>query len=1155
MRTSTFVWPILAALTATGCIDGMAWLEASWGVGPTPPDGDSTGRGGGPPAQVVYESDHPEGTVSSLGAAGNSARMATGSAEDLLQAADGGASLAKPSAERIIEEADIIKLEGNRLYAMSRTGGLSVVDVGTRDQLQLLGRWRAEAEPFELYVRDGVVIGLYNGWGQYVEDTEGNWVWATTSEVVVLNTEDPQNIVPLGSFSLPGDISDSRVVGDVLYAVSHRDGYCWRCGEVPETTVISLNLSDPQDIRRVDELNFEEAEAAYSWNKSVTVTPERMYVAGPVYGGDKERPQSSIQVVDISDPSGNLELGANVELAGQIDSRWQMDEQDEVLRVISQPSDWDASSVPVIQTFSIGSSDELTPLASVPMVLPRPERLQSVRFDGERAYAITFERVDPLFTIDLSNPAEPRQAGELEMPGWVYFMVPRGERLLGLGYEQDNPEGSLTVSLFDVSNVEQPTMLDRVNFGGNWGSLAEDQDRIHKAFNVLDELGLVLVPYGGWRSTNQDSNYWECGSWENGVQLIDWEGDELTLRGMAPQQGQARRAFYHDERLFTVSEERVETFDISDRDEPEPTADLPLALRVDRTLPVGDNLVRFRLDYRTDAMTLEVVPASEPDTMVPLGSLDLASALFPEMAERGVCAQYYSWGSLPAFAHENHVYVVIDQSRYARYLAISDDESAVQEALTRVVVIDVSDPSAPTVVGTQSIPQPQGYSWYYNDGQYYPDTFLGLPDNTVQNGSTVVLQRMAYESTSTYSTLTGESTEKRTEMVVLDVFDLADPGNIVHRRVDLPPASGFTGVQFDGNVLLGSHWNPSPTHPDKVRFYVHRVDLSDPSAPSLMPEVNVPGSLVEYDSATGHALTVDYERQTEQVGTPREYYYLSPATDVLSRSTAGTSGFVAGGGAGMAGTPSAVASAGSPGAVAPPLATGGSAAGGASGVGGDVVPALGGAAGASSDPATEETPKTTVETAEDPEPQPYQICYGKHPTASYDWSTGVCTWFERTLNLIAIENNWANVLDSEPFPEAGRLQQMASGDDRLFLVSRLDDRTPVLATSQRGGYTVPTPTGRVGVISGLRTGKIAATSVDIQSESRWGDLGQLYVEPHGQRAMVGERELTLIDASNAQAPELNAFGELPYWVNDVRWLEDRIVVSLGEYGVEVLEIP
>ena len=79
-----------------------------------------------------------------------------------------------------------------------------------------------------------------------------------------------------------------------------------------------------------------------------------------------------------------------------------------------------------------------------------------MRFDGPRGYAITAERKDPLFTIDLSNPALPKQAGELEMPGWIFHMEPRGDRLIGFGYDDtDASQANLAVSLFDVSDLDE----------------------------------------------------------------------------------------------------------------------------------------------------------------------------------------------------------------------------------------------------------------------------------------------------------------------------------------------------------------------------------------------------------------------------------------------------------------------------------------------------------------------------------------------------------------------------------------------------------------------------------------------------------------------------------------------------------------------------
>lgn len=142
-----------------------------------------------------------------------------------------------------------------------------------------------------------------------------------------------------------------------------------------------------------------------------------------------------------------------------------MDEHNGVLRAVTQPGSSRSTEPPMLETFEVVSSSEITQLSSLEVKLPRPEELRSVRFDGDRAFAITFEQTDPLFTFDLSDPAAPRQLGELEIPGWLYHMEPRGDRLYALGFERGNEGGALHASLFDISELSAPKQLARVNFG------------------------------------------------------------------------------------------------------------------------------------------------------------------------------------------------------------------------------------------------------------------------------------------------------------------------------------------------------------------------------------------------------------------------------------------------------------------------------------------------------------------------------------------------------------------------------------------------------------------------------------------------------------------------------------------------------------------
>ena len=117
-----------------------------------------------------------------------------------------------------------------------------------------------------------------------------------------------------------------------------------------------------------------------------------------------------------------VDVSPKLSTSGPVMSRWQMDETGGILRVITQRGSSrtiNGEAYPDIDTFRIESSSSMLRLGHTTMRLPRQEGLKSVRFDGPRAYAITAytepTRVtDPLFTIDLSDPANPTQKGELE---------------------------------------------------------------------------------------------------------------------------------------------------------------------------------------------------------------------------------------------------------------------------------------------------------------------------------------------------------------------------------------------------------------------------------------------------------------------------------------------------------------------------------------------------------------------------------------------------------------------------------------------------------------------------------------------------------------------------------------------------------------------
>jgi hypothetical protein len=517
--------------------------------------------------------------------------------------AEQGTDQDQDGAERAISEADIIQLDEQkgRLYAMSRSGTLAIVDVSSPGRLALLGKARIVGEPFEMYRRGDTILAMTNGGVRsdgslepIRTDESGAPVRDLTVGAIVgaLDVSDPKNVRTIESYKISGQIADSRLVGNVLYLATYETGSCWQCINGPRTLVTSFDVSAQSTLSPVDQIAYVSEVSTSSlhapWKRSIVVNDERMYIGGFAEGNvdSPSRAEGHIEVVDIRDPSGLMLPAGSFDTAGPITSRWQLDEHQGVVRVISQRgtgTSRNGTAYPEIETFR--ASDFQT-VGSTTMKLPRMEGLKTVRFDGARAYAITFEQTDPLFAIDLSDPANPVQKGELVMPGWVFHLVPRGDRLIGLGLDRTDTSGNLNVNLFDVSDMWSPKMIERVSFGPTnvWSDtaltdkvLAEDQNRIQKAFTISDD-GLIAVPFSGKSA---------CNGSDSGVQLIQLSGDNLAKRAFLPVSGNPRRAIRRDGELLAVSDSHVSSFSLASLDVAKKNAQVSIGICTQRASSSG----------------------------------------------------------------------------------------------------------------------------------------------------------------------------------------------------------------------------------------------------------------------------------------------------------------------------------------------------------------------------------------------------------------------------------------------------------------------------------------------------------------------------------------------------------------------------------------
>ncbi|MFI6520247.1 beta-propeller domain-containing protein [Spirillospora sp. NPDC050679] len=126
--------------------------------------------------------------------------------------------------------------------------------------------------------------------------------------------------------------------------------------------------------------------------------------------------------------------------------------------------------------------------------LGKGERIYSVRFLGATAYVVTFRQTDPLYAVDLKDPAKPRRTGELKINGYSAYLHPTAPgRLLGVGQDADS-QGRVKgtqVSLFDVSAAPRRVGVHHLPQTGS------DAEFDPHAFLYWPATGLTVLPVRG----------------------------------------------------------------------------------------------------------------------------------------------------------------------------------------------------------------------------------------------------------------------------------------------------------------------------------------------------------------------------------------------------------------------------------------------------------------------------------------------------------------------------------------------------------------------------------------------------------------------------------------------------------------------------------
>ena len=227
---------------------------------------------------------------------------------------------------------------------------------------------------------------------------------------------------------------------------------------------------------------------------TVYASPDSLYIATQSWTSTGARiapvdTETSIHRFSLADPSRAVHTGSGT-VEGRLLSQWAMSEHEGYLRVATTTGEGESSQSSVIV---MDATDQA--LAEVGRVdgLGITERIYAVRYMGDRGYVVTFRQTDPLYVLDLSDPAAPQVEGELKIPGFSSYLHPVAEgRLLGVGQDatEEGRTTGLQASLFDVSDPTAPQRLATLDLGQGYSPVESD----HRAFLYWEPEKLAVLP-------------------------------------------------------------------------------------------------------------------------------------------------------------------------------------------------------------------------------------------------------------------------------------------------------------------------------------------------------------------------------------------------------------------------------------------------------------------------------------------------------------------------------------------------------------------------------------------------------------------------------------------------------------------------------------
>ena len=390
-----------------------------------------------------------------------------------------------------VDEGDIVKTDGRYLYVVKEEGnGIGIVDT-EGNKLEQITEITLEGEfcISEIYVENSYLIIL----GTESEEIypAGDAIYRTEYEYAVESVCDTKSIVydisdkrqpkEIGECLQSGGYSTSRLNNGYLYVFSQysvnnpeeeRKEQYIPCVNEELLSLDKICMPDTESARNYTVITAIDIQNPSETTDSIGIlsdqglcyaSAENIYLYETIWEEDGGR---TTEIRKFSYGEGKLTGVAKTRVNGYLNDSFSIDEYNGYLRLVTT----------VDRTNAVYVLDEKLEETGKIENLAKDERIYSARFMGDIGYFVTYRETDPLFSVDLSDPANPKIIGELKIPGFSEYLHPYGDGLLlGIGMEDDGNDEKdrrVKLSMFDISDPSNVKEIDKIVLKDSYYSTA-----------------------------------------------------------------------------------------------------------------------------------------------------------------------------------------------------------------------------------------------------------------------------------------------------------------------------------------------------------------------------------------------------------------------------------------------------------------------------------------------------------------------------------------------------------------------------------------------------------------------------------------------------------------------------------------------------------